>query len=213
MKRIYFCILLIVNIVSFFFLKAYPLEKIRDTPVALNDINLYKIAIDDMKNSCGINSTFIVMHFLNKSLNYESLKRELVPEKDSKVSIADLERVLGEYEIKTHTLKLRPLQLYDNPNCLFIMYTPPPENSDIGHFSVVRVIDENNVQIIDPPYPPKILKKSDWGSNDKIIFTAVGDNFKPPSKLTPLNIIAVIMILGGISLLVYKKCSTYKISK
>ena len=109
MKRIYFCILLIVNIVSFFFLKAYSLEKIRDTPVALNDINLYKIAIDDMKNSCGINSTFIVMHFLNKSLNYESLKRELVPEKDSKVSIADLERVLGEYEIKTHTLKLRPL--------------------------------------------------------------------------------------------------------
>ena len=46
-----------------------------------------------MKNSCGINSTFIAMHFLNKSLNYESLKRELVPEKDSKVSIADLERV------------------------------------------------------------------------------------------------------------------------
>lgn len=213
MKRIYFCILLIVNIVSFFFLKAYSLEKIRDTPVALNDINLYKIAIDDMKNSCGINSTFIVMHFLNKSLNYESLKGELVPEKDSKVSIADLERVLGEYEIKTHTLKLRPLQLYDNPNCLFIMYTPPPENSDIGHFSVVRVIDENNVQIIDPPYPPKILKKSDWGSNDKIIFTAVGDNFKPPSKFTQLNIASLIMIIGGISLLAYGKFSKCKPSK
>lgn len=213
MKRIYFCILLIVNIVSFFFLKAYPLEKIRDTPVALNDINLYKIAIDDMKNSCGINSTFIVMHFLNKSLNYESLKRELVPEKDSKVSIADLERVLGEYEIKTHTLKLRPLQLYDNPNCLFIMYTPPPEGMDIGHFSVIRVIDEENVQIIDPPYPPRILKKSDWVSNDKIIFTAVGDNFKPPSKFTQLNIASLIMIIGGISLLAYGKFSKCKPSK
>ena len=144
-----------------------------------------------MKNSCGINSTFIVMHFLNKSLNYESLKRELVPEKDSKVSIADLERVLGEYEIKTYTLK----------------------NSDIGHFSVVRVIDENNVQIIDPPYPPKNLKKSDWGSNDKIIFTAVGDNFKPPSKFTQLNIASLIMIIGGISLLAYGKFSKCKPSK
>ena len=93
------------------------------------------------------------------------------------------------------------------------MYTPPPENSDIGHFSVVRVIDENNVQIIDPPYPPKILKKSDWGSNDKIIFTAVGDNFKPPSKFTQLNIASLIMIIGGISLLAYGKFSKCKHSK
>ena len=190
---------------SFFFLKAYSLEKIRDTPVALNDINLYKIAIDDMKNSCGINSTFIVMHFLNKSLNYESLKRELVPEKDSKVSIADLERVLGEYEIKTHTLKLRPLQLYDNPNCLFIMYTPPPEGMDIGHFSVIRVIDEENVQIIDPPYPPRILKKSDWVSNDKIIFIAVGDNFNPPFEFDILKILPILMIISGVLIILYDK--------
>lgn len=171
------------------------------------------IPIDQVRNLCGVNSIYIILKILYIEPSYYVLRNKMLPEKDSRVSIADLERVLGEYEIKTHTLKLRPLQLYDNPNCLFIMYTPPPENSDIGHFSVVRVIDENNVQIIDPPYSPKILKKSDWTSNDKIIFVAVGDNFKSPSKFTSLNITAVIMIFGVILLLVYKKSSTYKISK
>lgn len=171
------------------------------------------IEVREITNLCGVNCVYIVQKIYNIGLKYSDIYRALMPTYTSKVSIADIERVLNEHKIKNHTLKLRPSQLYDNPYCLFIMYTLPPKNSDIGHFSVARVIDENRVQIIDAPLPPKILKKSDWTSNDKIIFIAVGDNFKPPSKLTPLNIIAVIMILGGISLLVYKKCSTYKISK
>mgnify|MGYP004461715793 FL=1 len=171
------------------------------------------IEVREITNLCGVNCVYIVQKIYNIGLKYSDIYRSLMPTYTSKVSIADIERVLNEHKIKNHTLKLRPSQLYDNPYCLFIMYTLPPKNSDIGHFSVARVIDENRVQIIDAPLPPKILKKSDWTSNDKIIFIAVGDNFKPPSKLTPLNIIAVIMILGGISLLVYKKCSTYKISK
>lgn len=171
------------------------------------------IPIDQVRNLCGVNSIYIILKILYIEPSYYVLRNKMLPEKDSRVSIADLERVLGEYKLTTHTLKMRPLQLYENPDCLFIMYTPPPENSDIGHFSVVRVIDENNVQIIDPPYPPKILKKSDWGSNDKIIFTAVGDNFKPPSKFTQLNIASLIMIIGGISLLAYGKFSKCKPSK
>lgn len=171
------------------------------------------IEVREITNLCGVNCVYIVQKIYNIGLKYSDIYRALMPTYTSKVSIADIERVLNEHKIKTHTLKLRPLQLYDNPNCLFIMYTPPPDNSDIGHFSVVRVIDENNVQIIDPPYPPKILKKSDWGSNDKIIFTAVGDNFKPPSKFTQLNIASLIMIIGGISLLAYGKFSKCKPSK
>ena len=171
------------------------------------------IAIEKIKDSCGVNSSYIILNLLNKNPDYPNLYKRLLPTENSKVSIADLERVLSEYNIKVHTLRLRPSQLYDNPNCLFIMYTPPPEGMDIGHFSVIRVIDEENVQIIDPPYPPRILKKSDWVSNDKIIFTAVGDNFKPPSKFTQLNIASLIMIIGGISLLAYGKFSKCKPSK
>lgn len=126
------------------------------------------IAIEKIKESCGVNSSYIILNLLNKNPNYSNLYRKLVTTEDSKVSIADLERVLNEYKIETHTLKLRPLQLYNNPNCLFIMYTPPPEGKSIGHFNVVRVIDEENIQVIDPPYSPRIIKKSDWISNDKI---------------------------------------------
>lgn len=171
------------------------------------------IAIEKIKESCGVNSGFIILNFLNKNPNYSNLYKKLVPNEDSKVSIADLERVLCEYNIKTHTLKLRPSQLYENPNCLFIMYTPPPKGMDIGHFSVVRAIDENNLQLIDPPYPSKILKKSDWVSNDKIIFTAIGDNFISPSKFTPLNIAAALLIFFGAVLLAYGKFSNRKLNK
>lgn len=124
------------------------------------------IAIEKIKESCGVNSGFIILNFLNK-----------------------------------------------NPNCLFIMYTPPPKGMDIGHFSVVRAIDENNLQLIDPPYPSKILKKSDWVSNDKIIFTAIGDNFISPSKFTPLNIAAALLIFFGAVLLAYGKFSNRKLNK
>ena len=167
----------------------------------------------DIEYLCGVNSTFIVLDFLSNKVDYLTLYKKLTSEKNSSVNISDIRRVLSEYNIETHIFMLRPSQLYDNPNCLFIMYTPPPEGMDIGHFSVIRVIDEENVQIIDPPYPPRILKKSDWVSNDKIIFTAVGDNFKPPSKFTQLNIASLIMIIGGISLLAYGKFSKCKPSK
>lgn len=112
------------------------------------------------------NSAYFILCFLKETPNYLDLKKELATKDNSQVSITDLENIFRKYKIKTRTLELYPSQLYDNPNCLFIMYTPPPEGMDIGHFSVIRVIDEENVQIIDPPYPPRILKKSDWVSNE-----------------------------------------------
>lgn len=163
------------------------------------------IAIEKIKDSCGVNSSYIILNLLNKNPDYPNLYKRLLPTENSKVSIADLERVLSEYNIKVHTLRLRPSQLYDNPNCLFIMYTPPPEGMDIGHFSVIRVIDEENVQIIDPPYPPRILKKSDWVSNDKIIFIAVGDNFNPPFEFDILKILPILMIISGVLIILYDK--------
>lgn len=171
------------------------------------------IEVREITNLCGVNCIYIVQKIHNIGLKYSDIYKSLMPKYTSKVSIADIERVLNKHKIKNCTIKLHPLQLYDNTNCLFIMYTPPSKRMDIGHFNVVRVIDENRVQVIDPPLPSKILKKSDWISKDKIIFIAVGDNFKPPSKFTPLNIVAAIMIFGGISLLIYRKCSKYKTSK
>ena len=167
--------------------------------------NSYKIAVEDIRNSCGINSAYFILYFLKETPNYLDLKKELATKDNSQVSITDLENIFRKYKIKTRTLELYPSQLYDNPNCLFIMYTPPPEGMDIGHFSVIRVIDEENVQIIDPPYPPRILKKSDWVSNDKIIFIAVGDNFNPPFEFDILKILPILMIISGVLIILYDK--------
>lgn len=164
----------------------------------------------DIEYLCGVNSTFIVLDFLSNKIDYLILYKKLTSEKNSSVSISDIRRVLSEYNIKTHILMLRPSQLYDNPNCLFIMYTPPPEGMEIGHFSVIRVIDKENVQIIDPPYPPRILKKSDWVSNDKIIFTAVGNNFNPPFEFDVLKILSILMIISGVIIILYGKFSKSK---
>ena len=167
--------------------------------------NSYKIAVEDIRNSCVINSAYFILCFLKETPNYLDLKKELATKDNSQVSITDLENIFRKYKIKTKTLELYPSQLYDNPNCLFIMYTPPPEGMDIGHFSVIRVIDEENVQIIDPPYPPRILKKSDWVSNDKIIFIAVGDNFNPPFEFDILKILPILMIISGVLIILYDK--------
>ena len=188
----------------------WSLNAMTDNARVDNTFEHQRISYDEFLNSCGVNSCYIVSRMLNKEVDYSYIHKKLLPIKNSKVSIAQLEQILGEYKIRTNTLKLRPTQLYENPNCLFIMYTRPPKDSEIGHFSVVRVIDENRIQIIDPPYPSKILKKTDWGANDKIIFTAVGDNFKTPSKFTLLNIVTLVMIIVGITLIAYEKFSKYK---
>ena len=73
------------------------------------------IAIEKIKDSCGVNSSYIILNLLNKNPDYPNLYKRLLPTENSKVSIADLERVLSEYNIKVHTLRLRPSQLYDNP--------------------------------------------------------------------------------------------------
>lgn len=159
----------------------------------------------DIEYLCGVNSTFIVLDFLSNKIDYLTLYKKLTSEKNSSVSISDIRRALSEYSIETHMFMLRPSQLYDNPSCLFIMYTPPPEGMGIGHFSVIRVIDEENVQIIDPPYPPRILKKSDWVSNDKIIFIAAGDNFNPPFEVDILKILSILMIISGVLIILYDK--------
>ena len=159
----------------------------------------------DIEYLCGVNSTFIVLDFLSNKIDYLTLYKKLTSEKNSSVSISDIRRALSEYSIETHMFMLRPSQLYDNPSCLFIMYTPPPEGMEIGHFSVIRVIDEENVQIIDPPYPPRILKKSDWVSNDKIIFIAAGDNFNPPFEVDILKILSILMIISGVLIILYDK--------
>ena len=77
------------------------------------------IPIDQVRNLCGVNSIYIILKILYIEPAYYVLRNKMLPKKDSRVSIADLERVLGEYKITTHTLKMRPLQLYENPNCLF----------------------------------------------------------------------------------------------
>lgn len=195
MSKIGIYILLIVNTIFFLSQESYANET----------TNSYKIAVEDIRNSCGINSAYFILCFLKETPNYLDLKKELATKDNSQVSITDLENIFRKYKIKTKTLELYPSQLYDNPNCLFIMYTPPPEGMDIGHFSVIRVIDEENVQIIDPPYPPRILKKSDWVSNDKIIFIAVGDNFNPPFEFDILKILPILMIISGVLIILYDK--------
>ena len=80
------------------------------------------IEVREITNLCGVNCVYIVQKIYNIGLKYSDIYRALMPTYTSKVSIADIERVLNEHKIKNHTLKLRPSQLYDNPYCLFIMY-------------------------------------------------------------------------------------------
>ena len=165
---------------------------------------------NEIKNLCGVNSVFIVTHLLNIKQKYIDVYDDLINNKYAKVSVIDIEKTLKKYNVKTTTLKLRPSQLYNYNNGLFIMYTPPAKGFDIGHFSVLRVIDKNKVQIIDPPYTPRILKKSNWINDDKIIFIAIGDNFKPFSKITPLDITSITLIFAGIALIAHGKYSKHK---
>lgn len=165
--------------------------------------------VDDVKYYCGVNSTFLVMRMLGGYPNYTELKKRLLPKKDSKVSIADLEKVLGEYKIKTLTLALRPSQLYNNPNCLFIMYTPPPVGGDMGHFNVIHVIDNETVKIIDPPFPTTLFRRSDWASDNRIIFIAVGNLPKSIMELNILRTFFVFLVLFGVIILVYNRISKY----
>ncbi len=199
---------IIISIFTYIFIFVIPSYATREEANMIQSNNY--IETSEIKRLCGVNSVYIVSALYGFPHKYSDVYRRLSPKEDLKSSIADLERVLNEYKIETHTLKLRPLQLYNNPNCLFIMYTPPPEGKSIGHFNVVRVIDEENIQVIDPPYSPRIIKKSDWISNDKIIFIAIGDNFNPPIEFGILKIISILMIISGFLMILYIKFSKPK---
>ena len=80
----------------FFLFQGCYANETNDTKVRKLNTADYKIAVDDIRNSCGINSAYFILYFLNKTPDYLNLKKELATTDNSKVSIADLERVLSE---------------------------------------------------------------------------------------------------------------------
>ena len=89
------------------------------------------------------------------------------------------------------------------------MYTPPPDGGDMGHFNVIHVIDNETVKIIDPPFPTTLFRRSDWASDNRIIFIAVGNLPKSITELNILRTFFVFLVLFGVIILVYNRISKY----
>ncbi len=100
--------------------------------------NTAAVATEDMRSLCAVNTGYMVMRLAGRNAGYMELYRELYPFSDSMVSILDLEKALNVRGIRTDVSKVKAKKLLKRPGVVFIMYTPPPEGSQIEHFSILR---------------------------------------------------------------------------
>ena len=132
-----------------------------------------EVAVRELNYLCGVNSVYMALRLLDKTPDYADICKKLVPRKDSKVSVADIERILGQYGVDSRTFRVAASNLRDYVGGVFIVYTPPSKNNGMGHFHVARILEEG-VQIIDPPNPPAIAGKVRADDGERIVVIGVG---------------------------------------
>lgn len=140
------------------------------SPMALSDVvakrfdagSLY-VAADDMTRLCAVNTAYLALKMNGSARRYLDIYRALYPEETSRVSVDALRGYLESNGMPASFVRMSFEEMSERDGEFFIIYTPPPADSDIGHFSIARVFS-GKVQIVDPPYASAFL---DFEKTDK----------------------------------------------
>lgn len=137
------------------------------------------LAADEMRYLCAGNSIYVAAKLSGTDADFSEIFKRLYVKKSVGISIGEIEDELERLGIAHKTIRLSWAQIFANKGGLFIVYTPPPEGMDLGHFYVARVLD-GCVQIVDPPSAPSIVQKDAFAPGERMSVIAVGSGFKPP---------------------------------
>ena len=151
----------------------------------------------ELKKMCGVNAAYIAMRLEENAVRYSDIKNELQPLPESTVSIADLERFIKRHGTYSRTVKLVPGEISKKKGNTFIVYFPPEEWGQTGHFVAMRVTKAGDFQMLDPLYGAKTIPFGNLGE-DSIIVIELGSPALLPFNLNAYGIAGIAILAGAL---------------
>jgi hypothetical protein len=157
----------------------------------------------DVDKLCGVRALYLALNFLHeKDVDYEELLKQFPLAKTEGTSLEKLAEFLQakNYAYKYARIDKTILNSLNENAVVFVL----TRTSDIPHIHLLRKLDEERFQIIDPPniHSEREIEKI----GDKVLdclIVAKFENDLPSRRITLWNIISVVAFFVAIGLILY----------
>lgn len=154
------------------------------------------IAARDIKYLCGANSIFITRRLIGENPDYVEIYDSLLSSDGKHISLADLAAYLSKHRIENTLVRLSPYEMSSYDGAIFIVYKPPPKNSDIGHFFVIKA-NGREALIFDPPKRTVRIANEKLEKSDRFNAVIIAKDPPFPARFYIISGIGLAFICAG----------------
>jgi len=128
--------------------------------VTFSSFAAYNFEEFDFDMACGVNASYIALALKDRTVSYATLLQELNPSKDMGVSMLQIKKILEKHGIVCSAELRTEQEVRDCPNPQIMMTTSfdQSKRGEVYHYIVCVGLGSRGIQIIDAPFPPKIIE-------------------------------------------------------